>query len=94
MFQDGLQTKNSKEYGNETDFYFFLYKLVRHRSLTQLFIPFRFWRLIQGNIRNRKSTPCYQGYRESPRNRYRTLFFKPSNKPLGIVKYTPSWFFA
>ena len=46
-----------KGHGYEADFLGFLQKLVRHRSLTPPFEPFRFWLRIRGDIRNRKMTP-------------------------------------
>jgi hypothetical protein len=46
-----------KGHGNGADFLGFLQKLGPHRSLTLPFEPFRFWLRIQGDIRNRKTTP-------------------------------------
>ncbi len=45
-----------KGHGNDADFPRFLYKSVRHRSLTLRFAPFRFWLRIRGDIRNGKTT--------------------------------------
>ncbi len=44
----------------------FFHKSVRHRSLTPPIEPSRFLLRIRGEIRNRKSTPPYQWYWESP----------------------------
>ncbi len=46
-----------KGHGIEADFLRFLHKLVRHRSLTLHFEPFRFWLQILRDIRNQKTTP-------------------------------------
>jgi hypothetical protein len=55
-----------KGHGNEADFLGFLQKLVPHESLTLPFGLFRFWLRIRGDIRIRKTTPCYHRYGESP----------------------------
>jgi hypothetical protein len=44
-----------KGHDSEADFLGFLHKLVKHRSLTLHFEPFRFWLRIRGDIRNRKN---------------------------------------
>jgi len=56
--------------------FFRFFCLIRFGTgpLTQLLKPFRFWRRIRRDIRNRKLTPRYQRYRESPGNPYLTLF--------------------
>jgi hypothetical protein len=51
----------------------FLYKSVWHRSLTQLFKPFRFWCRICGDIHNSLSR-IYMYSMELPKNLYLTLF--------------------
>jgi hypothetical protein len=53
----GKKKRQLKGHGNEADFLGFLHKLVRHRSFTVHFEPFRFWLRIRGDIRNRKTTP-------------------------------------
>jgi hypothetical protein len=55
LFATALVFHYFKGHGNDADFPRFLHKLVRHRSLTLHFEPFRFWLRIRGDIRNRKT---------------------------------------
>ena len=63
----------------------FLYISVRHRSLTHMLRPFRFWLRIRGN---RKSTPRIGDCAESARYPWLILVFKTLNKPSETVLYS------
>jgi hypothetical protein len=64
-----------KGHGNEADFLGFLHKLVRHRSLTLRFEPFRFWLRI-GEVIEKRLSPARRVW-ESTRLAVDTIFFKP-----------------
>ncbi len=70
----------------------FLYKPVRHQSITLRFEPFRFWLQIRGDIRNQKTT---LGLAESG-SRQECLqiqfFFKSFNKLMVTVHNIPGFF--
>jgi hypothetical protein len=86
-----------KGHGNEADFLEFLYKPVRHRSLTLHFEPFRFWLRIRGDIRNRKKNDSpTRRIVESTKLPIDTIFFKPLNKSMVVVPVhnIPGFFFA
>ena len=74
-----------KGHSNAMDFSSFWYKSVRHRSLTHMLSPFRFWLWIRGDIHNRKSTPRIGDCAESARYPWIILVFKTLNKPSETV---------
>jgi hypothetical protein len=80
FFEFGQLLTELKGHSNEADFLGFLHKLVRHRSFTVHFEPFRFWL----RILNRKTT----------RMPIDTSFFKPLNKSMVLVNYIPGLSFA